>query len=510
MLRNYYIILMLALVLASSQAIAQDGVLDLHNNGLLYSDAVIAQLRLTVDSLHERFRNLETGAHAYYGLPQASAHVVRLQGADLAAALADMEAGLAFEDFLKRYPQTEVEEGQLVLQQRQHGGGAIFRQVLALDYGLQISAPVYRPAQAAARTWRGVKSTWKTEISWTSDRESQKDERVEAFFFLEDFRTQVLNEPYARMVAYVDALVDTSTHIYLSASRPSGYTRPRVSAKADAVLRYADRVLDPPRMLSYKAWRKLSKKEQAAHSERLRHWSATKHEQAAQILTADTVFMALLEDAIAHALLYGGTNEDFEFYVEHAYNKATALLLRRRRWVVGSCSADYGPQLHTTQIARLAAETGQWPVFIRAHLNILNDRFDRNSDGSYAEAGRKTYLKELEALGIKVPDLLIGANLRIRHPSTNHYFGDLARTARALAEAQAPQHTDARLQAMIEDEALDDYNRVLAYRLLWVYCHYLDGAGKAQVEERLHTAAKSLPAYLKPIAMALSDHEDKH
>lgn len=63
---------------------------------------------------------------------------------------------------------------------------------------------------------------------------------------------------------------------------------------------------------------------------------------------------------------------------------------------------------------------------------------------------------------------------------------------------------------MIEDEALDDYNRVLAYRLFWAYCHHLDGAGKARVEERLHTAAKSLPTYLKPSAMSLSDHEDRH
>ncbi len=49
--------------------------------------------------------------------------------------------------------------------------------------------------------------------------------------------------------------------------------------------------------------------------------------------------------------------------------------------------------------------------------------FDRMSDGSYAYAGRKTYLKELEELNLDVVDLILGLSLRAENMAEKHYVG---------------------------------------------------------------------------------------
>ena len=83
----------------------------------------------------------------------------------------------------------------------------------------------------------------------------------------------------------------------------------------------------------------------------------------------------------------------------------------RETRVVGSCSMDSSPREHAINIAMLSAETTDWSVFLRAHLDIMNDRFDRVSDGSYAWKDRNTYIKELEQLDINVSDLIFGKSL---------------------------------------------------------------------------------------------------
>lgn len=52
--------------------------------------------------------------------------------------------------------------------------------------------------------------------------------------------------------------------------------------------------------------------------------------------------------------------------------------------VIGGCSQDSSPRDHAVNIALLSAETNNWSVFLKAHLDIMNDRFERVSDGSYA------------------------------------------------------------------------------------------------------------------------------
>ena len=158
---------------------------------------------------------------------------------------------------------------------------------------------------------------------------------------------------------------------------------------------------------------------------------------------------------------------------------------------------DRSPRYHALAIAELAGETASWEIFLRSHLDIMNDRFERVSDGSYAWAARETYIKELEELDINVPDLLLGISLRVENPSENHYFGSINRIGRSLAEARDRKDIETVILNMIKDDELDDYNRALLYWLFRNYNHNLtDEAEQAQNNQRLAQAVAFMPDYL--------------
>ena len=155
-------------------------------------------------------------------------------------------------------------------------------------------------------------------------------------------------------------------------------------------------------------------------------------------------------------------------------------------------------RLHALDIATLAAESVNWDIFLRAHLDILNDRFDRASDGSYAQAGRQTYVMELEELEIAVPDLLLGTLLRAENTSAGHYVASANRTGRAITEAKEAEAIAARLLAMIADPELDLYNRaVLYYAYLNYNGHLEDEALQARNEKALEEAMASIAKELR-------------
>lgn len=166
--------------------------------------------------------------------------------------------------------------------------------------------------------------------------------------------------------------------------------------------------------------------------------------------------------------------------------------------VVGGCSQDSRPREHAINIAILSAEVTNWEVFLKSHLDIMNDRFDRMSDGSYAYAQRKTYIKELEELDINVLDLLIGISLRVENPAKNHYYGSIGRLGRAISESKNKEDFKSQILSMVEDKELDYYNRVLAYFLFVSYNNYLDNKEEQNENIRqLETSIKTLPNYLK-------------
>lgn len=176
--------------------------------------------------------------------------------------------------------------------------------------------------------------------------------------------------------------------------------------------------------------------------------------------------------------------------------------------VMGFCSMDDSPRIHAVNIALLSAETTHWEVFLRSHLDIMNDRFDRMTDGSYAQGQRQTYIKELEDLDINVPELILGISLRVENPSRNHYYGSIGRLGRAISESKQKEMFEKEILDMTGDPELDDYNRVIAYFLYKSYLNYLySGKDNTEKHQKLKTAIAGLPGYLKE-NVVMKDGED--
>lgn len=197
---------------------------------------------------------------------------------------------------------------------------------------------------------------------------------------------------------------------------------------------------------------------------------------------------------------------DIPFHWRSMPRKEQETLLEKLRStrVIGSCSQDSRPRMHAVNIAMLSAETKKWDVFLRAHLDVMNDRFERVSDGNYAWEGRKTYIRELEELNINVPELIIGISLRIDNPSKNHYFGSIRRIGRALAETRNREAVESILFATLTDPDLDLYNRILGYFLITNYTYHLtDDEAQAALRSRLNKALNTLP---DPISMKIKQN----
>lgn len=173
----------------------------------------------------------------------------------------------------------------------------------------------------------------------------------------------------------------------------------------------------------------------------------------------------------------------------------TALLEQIRSIeVIGYCSMDSKPRQHAATIAMLSAETANWEVFLKSHLDIMNDHFVRASDGDYAWGRRKTYIKELETLDINVVDLLFGIALTIENAATNHYYGSVGRIGRAIAESKDKDFFKQQLLQMISDNELDYHNRLQMYKLCMYLNYYNDNTAEQETtEQQLLYAVASLP-----------------
>jgi len=228
-------------------------------------------------------------------------------------------------------------------------------------------------------------------------------------------------------------------------------------------------------------------------------WNISKKEYVKSILSHKQEFKTSLNEAYKEAYEGKNSSDELEMYVADYLSKAKALELKRNRRVYGGCSMDNSPRIHAMNIAQLSAESFNWDIFLRAHLNIMNDRIDRVSDGSWAWAARNTYIKELENLNINILDLILGISFRIENPADGHYYGSINRLGRAISESKDVEKIEHKLRLIISDKHIDDYNRLLIYYLYENLMYHKDKSDdKAEYKKSQVEVIKLLPEYLRP------------
>ncbi|HEU5292198.1 MAG TPA: hypothetical protein VFU05_16220 [Cyclobacteriaceae bacterium] len=468
----------LFIAFTATTSFAQYNEFKINSNGLIYTEATMNQLGTIVDSLNLKFRSCDL-SHPYYSVPQGFAHYVDIKGKEVRKL---MEAGLSFEEFEKKYPRNVKKKNVWVTKSEYTN----YKDIAYIEYE---SLPGKHQLSISVKD---KKSNHKTS-GWLIS-----DDGTEAFYLL-SLQSIELPYDYARLVQYVDCMIDTTATIFFAGAKGEVYEQVAENSKAHDFIKWAESFPGRPEYPDYDKVENFDSAYEVFQS-KFHVWDSLRLLHVDDLMQTSRYWKGVLTDARDEAFESRNSDPRLEFYVGRYLSSADALKLMRGRKVIGGCSQDQSPRYHAMNICRLAAETAQWDIFLRSHLDIMNDRFERVSDGSYAYAGRKTYLKELEELDIPAIDLLLGTTLRVENVSDNHYFGSINRTGRALADTADKAALEKRLIAMMSDPALDPYNRVLLTYLFDNYAYNLDDeTQKGAALATLNKVIATMPEYMREV-----------
>jgi hypothetical protein len=497
---------------------AQSTEFKVYDNGLIYSENSVSKLKHIVDSLNLKFKVCEFNK-VFLSCAQAKANFVNMSERKVLEAKKDIENNMSIFEFKEKYPKANYDENLVVVK-------STYKDYQNNEY-IEFSNLGLGKSESKSVSNKSNTSIYKDKFigKWIYEFEEKSkysNASLKAFYFIEEFSTKPISDNYARLIQYSDCLIDTTAQVFYDKAKDSGVryfdTLPN---KVTKLKEYVNSVLKKPNFSREKLdlafgfdgvdnfnkknkktkedieKKELAVKEYDDFQEKLENWELSKFARLDSLKNVDSNFMVLLNDALIEAQINKTSDDEFEEYVGRYISKEVELELKRNRRVIGGCSMDSSPRNHALNIAMLSAETTKWEIFLRSHLNIMNDRFDRVSDGSYAQGSRSTYIKEIEVLDINVLDLILGISLRMENPSKNHYFSSINRVGRALSESGNHNLVETSLLNMISDNNLDDYNRILMYYLFDNYNYNLsDEKAKKVNQSKLKIAVSSMPDYI--------------
>ncbi|WP_109435025.1 hypothetical protein [Aquimarina sp. AU119] len=437
------------------------------DNSLIYSPEAIHRLQEIVGDKNEEFRKCDL-TKDFVSIPQAKGFYFNIKNRSRTKIVKDIKEGISLEDFKLKYDNLDTELS--LITKREY-----------IDYkNNSIVSITEMPDENSIKI--KLENWGKSKMGNWIVKAQRGNKNVIVVYIQEEFKTLKLPYKYSRMIQYAECMVDTTTRIHLKEKKHfKRYDWDEILNERNAFYKYIDQqfkiekpvlsdeiseIEDYIEMIATEEYKTFNKDKE--------EWEELRSNFIRDSLSKQPYFIELINKAYEEAFEKQHSNDIFEDYISKYLSKEKALKLKRSRVVVGMCSQDQSPRIHAMNIAQLSAESYNWNVFLRAHLNIMNDRFQRAADGSYAWKSRNTYIKELEVLNIDVPPLIYGITLRIDNPSKNHYYGSIRRIGRAIAESQDKDKIQSELIDMIKDNSLDDYNRVLVFYLYYNLQYNLD------------------------------------
>jgi hypothetical protein len=464
MSKHTYIYILLFFAAFANAQEPFSGEFQTYDNGLIYPRTTMNKLGKMVDSLQLKYKGCEVG-RAYRARYQAVGQYLSLTE-NVEKAQKDIAQSLDFEDFIKKYPMALVERNLLLITEfnnqteTENDSTSKIRSIPI--QGLYDRQIPLRNHEIIPYFTLPLQQKWIVET-----KQTESGAVLQAFYVTQPFASKPMAQKYGQISQFIECMVDTTTQVLLNTATQEIQSDEIDMTKIGLFIQMTNDFPNKPDLETYR------KADNSFEYERLQtdlvRWDSLRLLWIDATLSKTEKFKTALREAVGEALLQNIPNAVLEYYCGKYLSAATELTLKRNRLVVGVGAMDASSRYHAREIAVLAAQNTNWEVFLRAHLDIMNDRFDRAADNTYAKSSRDTYIKELEDLGIDVPNLMLGICLRIENPSQNHYYGEVGRIGRALGESKYQPEVKKQLLDMIADADLDDYNRLLMYHLFLTY-----------------------------------------
>ena len=447
-----YSILITAFLCFSISALSQfrKAEFTLYANGLVYDDTTISRLKHIVDSMHSQYSK-SYRRQSYYSHPQTKGHYITSRSGNAKQVLPDIQNNIPLQDFVKKYPEVKREENLLIvlLETIYPNGKKEFRytfnpQNIENNLAIGLDTDKTEQIQTTGSDVRGRTGNWVYQY-WPPG--SNNGECINAFYLDSPLKTIALPERYAAMLRYADYMVDASASIYLPTAQ--SVCGPKY---AEALQKYVPE----------------DTRDSAGQAKKV------------------------IAEAVKEALrLRCPTSILFENATEKYYSKEAALTLKRYRHVFNRCGRDQVYWPHIFDITQLAAETANWPVFVRSHLELMDYPYPSLAR-YYGKVRGYPLTNELELVGINMYDLLLAISLNIGKPASGHYKANLDFICRAISKSKDRDRLEQALLSMIADNELDDFNRIRIHYLFLNYLRYNKDylAGKL---EKLIDTDKKLP-----------------
>lgn len=455
------------------QAIAQSNEFKIYKNGLIYSEETMSKLSHIVDSLNLKFKICDLDK-TYESKPQGRVHVFNVKNGLIAPVLEDLKKNIEYQSFKEKYKSLEIKEDVYITiwEYRDYENQEIVSfSPIVEGYSMENPDNYSKSNDLKEETWL-----------YKIQEDDYYGKSMLVYYLVDELKSTTLPETYSRMVQYTDCLIDTT-------ATPLIKELENEDSENEPLNNFMGYICEETKKPEYNS--------ENYHAYRMAYqlWDSLFLDRVDSLMGIEKCRL-LFQKALDYTLVNGGSYEGFENIVECYSTKENLLQLKRSRTVYGSCSMDNSPRIHAFQIAVLSAEVTNWEVFLRAHLNIMNDNFSRITDGSYAWEKRNTYIKELEDLDINVADLLLGISLRIHNPTEHHYYGSIRRIGRALTETKNKPEIENRMLEMMMDEKLDLVNRVIISRLFLTYINYQeDESYQKELYDKLEEVRAFFPEY---------------
>lgn len=273
-----------------------------------------------------------------------------------------------------------------------------------------------------------------------------------------EWKSQKLSNRCNELINYVDCMIDSESMIY---TYDRDEERPYISEPFKALFAFIEDRLPELDLENQKGYSndEYDKEMAERNHKKIEALYQLKDKTTRDLAQSSEAFKKLYEEAKIESERDQVSTEEFEEIVEIMDGPVRALQLKRNRQVMGSCSMDNSPIDHLKEIARLSAHTAEWNVFLRSHMNIINDRFSAVAMSSYGEKSRNTPIHDLEAIGLEPDKLFVGSLLRARDTKSNHYYSSFHRISRAISQLTDPNPSIHLLKEIVKDRNNDIPNR---------------------------------------------------